>query len=858
MVDREIDDASAVSLGNGPVVVFAGPGTGKTHLLSKRVRFLVDELNISADSIVVVTFTNFAARELTQRIRSELAHRPDADSLVSRAQIGTIHAFCGSLIRQYQHINILPRRAYLSAHPTDQLLFLARHQARLGLGALFVAWTGEAEARGAPKWRRTYRDFLGEAAQTFNYISEQVLGDSDEQRSAYDRICRGEGEGCDHQLIRTYDKYRALLSDLHLCDYSALLSSAERLLDEPEVLSRIRKSIRFILVDEYQDTNPIQDRILRKCVGDAGNIFVVGDDDQAIYGFRGADVRSLTDFSRKVSGCSTVHLATNRRATEQLVETASRLISHNRARVEKKLVALRGGGAPAILVRRDEGHARAAWVAAKIAELKHSGVVARYSQYAILFRSVRASSAEYVEALNQAGIPHALGGKYDPLDIKEVRDLLEKMRAAATKTIEPAASIFDIFQSAVGGNDGLERWPEVSRRPLASVGRIIAELGSGAEHLDMPAQIELLIRHLAVTRIDREVSEEADVVQLSTVHEAKGLEFEVVFVADLLEGRFPMLLPSSARERMDRLFAVRGDSFEERLEEERRCFYVAITRARSLLFLLSGESSPSRYVEEIKALADSRLIGADEIVDSTTRLDHLKKSMAEQLDSSAISDFELCPYKFYLRHHCGFPGDQNQVDEQLAGVTRALEILHRFLIDGIRPSDEMLDRFFDLAWPKAQPESFRPREQWRLRYKTYARRRASDTESRIAAIDRPFTLSVAGWSLIGRIPLLIQRGDALEISRLSPRPIYRVDAAIQRELSIARCAEPDTEARALIHDLVEDETHRVELSAADATFERLARTVELIRSKQFVPNPSVDRCSSCSMRKICEHSHAKP
>ncbi len=396
-----------------PLEIIAGPGSGKTEVLAWRVAHLVRSGVTAPANCLVSTFANKAALELQDRIHQKLQ---DVD--VEQMPIGTIHSLCAEILRSYQSTSPLPR-GFEILDADDQLLFLYRHRADVGLGTMM---------KGRPQ------DFYAAVLRMFNLATEELV--RPEKLLAWCRAQRETAEAAAAEaaggksktkaqkaadavelwkeeaiITEAYSAYCELLRSHDMVDFAFLQRHCLDLLEtHPEVLDTLRKRYQAILVDEYQDTNAAQDKILHCLAGDGRQLTVVGDDDQSIYRFRGATVGNLLTFEQRYPGAKRILLERNFRSHDPIVTSSLSVIVNNKARFPKSLFTMRGEGSDIVLVYEHAVTEEASSIARLLASLKAAGKVRQWNDVAVLLRSVRSYSEDYVQAFTQAGIPVSVVG----------------------------------------------------------------------------------------------------------------------------------------------------------------------------------------------------------------------------------------------------------------------------------------------------------------------------------------------------------------------------------------------------------------------------------------------------------------
>lgn len=601
----------AVTATRGPVLVLAGAGTGKTKVITHRMAYLIEQ-GVEPRQILALTFTNKAAREMKeryQRLLEGVRSREETRQLFA----GTFHSFC--------------------------VLALRRYADRLGFKSNFTI-VDEGDQMGILK--KILGPTAGKNGEDANKI-KYLIG------QAKSRGIRPAQITSDDLLARVYRRYQEELKALNAVDFDDLLLLMNDLLErDPEARGALRAQYRFLMVDEYQDTNSLQFQMVRQLASDQQDVCVVGDDDQSIYSWRGAENSHILEFERHFQGARIIKLEQNYRCTPRILAAANRLIAHNARRRGKKLWADGKPGEPIRLLCAHDDEEEAAWIAQDILEARRSENV-RWEEVAILYRANHLSRPFEME-LRRLRVPYRVVGGQAFYERREVKDLLAYLQMMANPDNDPAllrsintpargigaatvetlidisrqkkTSIWRVLQgelsalapratSALVGYRDLIRdyqgrfavsadWAGIFRE-LAEACGYFAELKRTCkdqeEYQNRFENIQGLIQSLAAFREkqpdaplsefidamllnDREEEEEDDGygVTLMTLHGAKGLEFQRVYLAGLEEGLLP-------HERV---------KLEGNVEEERRLFYVGITRARRYL-TLSYCQSRKRY-----------------------------------------------------------------------------------------------------------------------------------------------------------------------------------------------------------------------------------------------------------------------
>ncbi len=803
----------------GPLLIIAGPGSGKTEVIAWRVAHLIQSGQARPDECVVTTFTNKAALELKDRIHDKL---PGVN--VELMQVSTIHAFCAELLRRYQP------GGYRILDAEGQFLFVYARRRDLGLGD-FV--------KGRPY------DFFAEVIATFNQATEELV----EPDVLLAHCEQGLGTCCEKEsdlwraraaVAEAYRRYRHLLQERRLTDFAFLQRHALDLLTErADVLAALRERCREILVDEYQDTNALQDRLLELIAGNDGHLTVVGDDDQSIYRFRGATVKNILTFPTHFPKARVVHLSQNFRSREPILDHSLRVIVHNPARYPKELFTRRGPGSDVVLIYRRTAEEEAAAVTALLQRLRQAGKIRRWSDVAVLLRSVRSYADPYVQAMAAAGIPCLVTGDatfFERDEIAQLYRLLSFLAASkpwgdiyvrqsvvglSAETCEALAQ-YDGDLRAVADDDSLcrigVRNPDDRQRLLALLRlkervlagrhrsliwvfhRLLAATGyfarcereGRAECLQNLGVLSRLVAafdehggttnfypfldYLKLLReggVDPVAVPPPDAVQVMTVHQAKGLEFPVVVVGAVMEGRFPCQGRKGRFEIPDDMKASGPPEVDDpHLVDERKLFYVAVTRARDLLILATADvvskrgGGPSRFLREmlgddLQAVADLERATIAEIESRGERT----WGPRQRHSYSQLAYFLQCPLRYKYAVVYGLASPFPDPVGFGANVHRALLELHRRVLGGQTVTEAEAAPIVAQNWlpaPGALPEREQALQAAAVQQIQVYLRRQAQAFPRIQEAEVHFSFTLGTEILIGRVDL-IRRADATSV-----------------------------------------------------------------------------------------------
>jgi len=579
-------------------LVVAGAGTGKTRTLTYRVARLV-ELGHPPSSILLLTFTRRAAAEMLRRAAILLDRRCEAVSG------GTFHSFCNTLLRRYAPaIGFSPAFTILDRADSCDLIGLLRHEVAAGRSAVRL-----------PR-KETLADLFSRAANRGEDLAEAVAREA--PHFLY----------CLDDIVQIAKRYQAAKRERHLMDYDDLLLHAAALLDEHEEVRRqVSETYRYVLVDEYQDTNGIQRAILRLLAGAHRNVTAVGDDAQSIYSFRGARFRNIMDFPSDFPGARVVYLEENYRSRQPILDVTNEIIARAAEKFPKRLFTSRGGGERPALFSAPGEAVQSAFVADRILSLhEEHGIPLR--EIAVLFRAAYLSFDLEME-LARRRIPYRKFGGFKFLETAHVKDVVAHLRilenprdvlsltralsllpgigksrsTALARLANEEGSLAPVLSALAQARRSQEAarlaalLRELREHPLPPpeiVSRIIAYYRPllEAKYDDYPRRLKDLdhletlcaryrslshfLAELALEPPEASVADIAapdgdeDYLVLSTIHSAKGLEWTAVFIIWALDGKLPL---------------CRAAESEEEMEEERRLLYVAATRAKDLLVI---------------------------------------------------------------------------------------------------------------------------------------------------------------------------------------------------------------------------------------------------------------------------------
>jgi superfamily I DNA/RNA helicase len=509
-----LDDSQrqAVMADDGHLLIVAGPGTGKTLTIVRRIAYLVNQ-GVKPENILAVTFTNRAAREMKERAESFLGR--GANNLF----IGTFHLLGLKILRQFMQDD-------------------------------FVICDREGQ---------------------INILKEILKGTKTKAQEAAQRISRIKNflEDRDEEINAVYEAYQASLVEKSALDFDDLILKPIEMFEAGSLPDNHRERFSHIIVDEYQDINPAQYRLLKLLAGDMSDVCAVGDSDQAIYAFRGADIENFLNFEKDFKGSKTIALTQNYRSTEAIVNASSGMIKNNLKRIDKNLTAVKERGDQIIIIsapdEKAEGEFIVKEIEARMGCTSHYNMYAKgttaacdgsygFSDFAVIFRT-NAQAKAIEDVFMESGIPYQVIGRKNLRQRKEIENTISYMKSITN----PSGEIGNEQEETLLSDDDL-------------------------------------------------FDPKANAVTLMTMHMAKGLEFRVVFIVGVEDGLIPYALNKNSAD----------------IEEERRLFYVGMTRAKDELFLLGSRNrflygqklsqSASPFLKEIEADLTQKVIIQDRVI----------------------------------------------------------------------------------------------------------------------------------------------------------------------------------------------------------------------------------------------------
>ena len=901
------DQFKAINHKEGNLQIIACAGSGKTDVVSRRIALLVKD-GVKPENILAFTFTEKAAEELKFRIRRHLEKLCPEHSEIGEMYIGTIHSFCFELLKdfkpEYKNFDVLDEH--------KRILFLSDYSTyyRLRLHDLNKGNTGVDYG--------IVRKFI----RSVDVLRDEMIGLADLP---------------DDEFKESYNRYDSLLKEERLLDFSCMMSNVVDLLEnDAGFYAKAREKFKFVVVDEYQDINPLQEKLINLICGESGNLCVVGDDDQSIYQWRGTNVDNILTFTMRYSGVENVSLVENFRSTEGIINSASRLIQENSSRLEKEMLpygsrTLNYQEGDIYKVFFEDMENEVDFIVKKIGDLR--GTLFRnnkgeefsldYRDMAILLRSVRTSVKHtkvneqrqtLTEVLDEHDIPYIIQGGGQLFDSPEVtlavatlayvagydynglREL-DELEDLYTRVFDDRGDVDSFIEKVENHRQSLDpdSWislqgelqliltfigitdfdfTEVQLYNVGMLSQVISDFELVRKKIKTKAFKYFLgyIRAYAEAQYEEGGNDDptlVNAVKIMTIHRAKGLEFPVVFMSNLVDGRFPtrslpfdVWIPDDLFER---------SRYEGGLEDERRLFYVAVTRSQKYLFLTGARKIPSLITEKRPSVFFDEFpedYALTEPIDDPTEREEASIEMEEPLRNfpTSYSDlryYDRCPYNYKLRFIYGFnPG----VDMALGygrNVHNILNMIHKDYKERVPTGDEIEDIIYKNFYMRYAPEAYQERFKKSVMklINKYVGRYGGDFNL-VLETEKPFEFSIGNGLISGSIDLikkLDKKGnvEGIEIVDFKNKEDKEFATDYEKQLKLYAIASLRSlglnPKKATVHHLDDGKLSEVDISSVELNRveNEIKDEIDKITDRHFPKNPEGKKCRNCDFKLIC-------
>ena len=948
------EQREAVEYGEGPVLIVAGAGTGKTRVITERIRYLIKNIKAKPNNILALTFTEKASEEMVNRVDEVMPIGYE------EPYISTFHSFCDRILRE-DGLEIGLNIAYKIINYPQQWLLVRKNLFNLNL-SYFVPLGNPTK-------------FIGALLNFFSRLQDEDVSkeeikefmdsvDTESEKDSAEKLTKERWS----ELFNAYEKYRDLKIKESVLDFGDLIYYTLKLFRErPNILKKYQAQFKYILVDEFQDTNYAQYELI-KLIAPADNLakrslMVVGDDNQSIYKFRGAAVSNILEFQENYSGCEMITLLQNYRSNQPILDAAYKLVTNNnpdtlesKLGISKELVGMKGKSPVkprAIELETLEDEVE--WTMQKILEIVASEPQYTYKDFAILARA-NSHLDPFVLGLRKYGLPYQLVGNRGLYDREEVRDILALLKVLVNPL--DAISLYRVLNIDVLNipHDEISRllssarykkthlWEVLSESTHPQIqalqkvlgdfrGRItkdtpvqiVYQLVSNINYLNPYIEMETVENQMTIKNMDlflnrvkkfeidyrnetREIPtivafidyielmiqagdnpaqaeiEDIETINLMTVHSSKGLEFPVVFMVDLISNRFPTRNRTDEIEIPEDLIKETLPAGDPHIQEERRLFYVGMTRAQKYLFLTYAknyggkrDSTPSGFLTETGIKTEQ--VDSSELLRTQTQtgLFGVGSGFREPkiiktgnfsptfLSYTQISTYLTCPLKYKFSYILNIPTPPNHALSFGSCIHNTLRDFHIQL--RFRP-ETTYDELIDIYTKNWQPLGF-INEQHRMEYFENGRKLLEDyyrknmpLKVKPLEIEKSFNIRINGIKFGGRI----DRIDPLEDGGVEIID-YKTGGAksqkdVDKDAQVAFYALGAIEAlnlkpKKLTLYYVEN-GEKITTTRTEADLENkkkeIAETLEKIRSGDFESTPGM-HCNWCDYKEICPFAY---
>jgi len=956
--DLNINQKKAVIHQTGPLLIIAGAGTGKTKVITTKIAYLIAEKLAKPEEIVALTFTEKAAAEMEERV----------DILVpygyTNIWISTFHSFGDHILRENALDAGLPPD-FRVLDESAQAIFMRDHLFEFELKHYRPLANPTKHIRALITLFSRLKDEIVSPEEFLEFAQKKI---KKEKNLENEKLL---------ELALAFDKYQALMEESGNVDYGDQVVKVIKLFRRnPKILKEYQKKFKYILVDEFQDTNYAQNELLKLLAGKL-NITVVGDDDQSIFRFRGAAVSNILDFKKHYPKSQEIVLIKNYRSTKQILDSAYKLIQHNnpdrlevKYKIDKKLKTEESG--QNIFHIHCDTYLTEADRVSQIIEDKVKKGEYRYKDFAILYRA-NDHREPFIHTLNSRGIPYKFSGGSGLYQRPEVRILTSFINSLTDFTDNlsfyhlATSEIYNVEPSELIALSSIAKRKNKYLRSLSKDKELLAELGVEEEtekkleniqdKLDKLSKIipthstgqlvyeflkdsgyisKLLkeesvrsevklqniakffdkIRDFEQTSFDKsilkfkeyldmllemgdnpelaDVEPDLDAVNLLTVHKAKGLEFEAVFLVNLADNRFPQRRRGEAIPVPEEFVKESLPEGDYHLQEERRLFYVGMTRAKKELYLTSaldyGGARPAKLSQfVIEALDEPLLAKRIHRLKPEIKIEKHQKKEKEELPESfftkdkrlnlsphQIDDYLTCPLKFKYIHILKVPILKHHAVHYGAAIHKAIANYFALRLAGREVSLEQLWQFFEESWIS---EGFitREHEEERLRAGREALRNFYEkqkTEERLPKkIEEKFAFNLvledgSVSRVNGRFDVIYEDKNFIEISDFKTSAVTEKEQADKRtkqsrQLSVYALAYKEMEGR--LPDKVSlyfiESGIKGEVSKTEKDLEKVKKEIfevsKKIRKSKFSPKPTYKQCGICAFKDICSYTETK-
>jgi ATP-dependent DNA helicase UvrD/PcrA len=945
------EQKKGVTHGSGPLLIIAGAGTGKTTVLIHRIAHLIAAKKAKPSEILALTFTDKAAQEMESRVDKLVPYGfIDIDIL-------TFHAFGDRVLREHA-IDLGLRPDYKVLSLAEQLVFFRENIFEFPL---------------------KYYKSLSDPTKNIDALIKMISRSQDEDVSPQEYLKKGKVKKFSKEQIeaaKVYKKYQELKAEKGFVDFADQVGLILKLFRKrPKILKKYQQRYKYILVDEFQDTNYAQFQLLKLLAGKKANLTVVGDDDQSIYKFRGAAISNILNFEKVYKKCKRVVLTKNYRSSQVILDTARRLIKYNdpdrleiKSGINKKLKAVTKLKNKKVEHKHfDRVSAEADWVAKTIKEKYEKGY--KYSDFAILVRA-NSDSEPFRQSLNMAGIPYQFSGGGGLYVIPEVRLCISFLKSIGDLTDSAALyhlaaspiyqldpldlqkinsfasrrnyTLHHVFAHIDSAGKEFEVLSDVTKESRATINKIIADIKyylkfakqrstgevlykflkrSGylqkltkEESLENENRLKNIARFFDKVKAFQEVANvdnvsefvkylniirdagdnpettmidpDLDAVKVLTIHKAKGLEFRVVFMIALVADKFPIRSRKDLIELPDQLLKEKLPKGEDHLQEERRLFYVGMTRAKEELYFTSSADYGGKRTRKVSPFvlealdmlkADISMISSSpkEQIELFAAVDlmvptarKLKKDEPIHLSFYQIDDYQTCPLKYKFAHVLRIPLLPNHQIIYGSALHKAAQAFNLAKLNNQKFSQKDLIDVLENSWSS---EGFISREHEEKRLASAKKalknfyNREKKSKRKIKYVEDSFSISKENIIVRGRWDRVDEeKGKTIIVDYKSSEVKTKEDADKRSkknmQLSIYALVWKEKQGKLPFGvELNFLESGLIGTSTRDEkdltkTWEKIAKVSSGIRASKYRAKPNYRACGYCPYSEICPAS----
>lgn len=894
----------------GPLLIIAGPGAGKTLVLIERVRFLIKEKAVAPNKILLTTFTLKAASELKAKLIKKIG--PEAEPV----RISNIHSFCHTILDNYSDCHDFGA-TFDVLDEGMQIMFLRNH-----LDDLEIT-------------EHKFKDIIS----FYNKCSENCIP-PDRLIEKVNKLYPNRNNFL--KICRSYKRYLELLEENRKIDFAGLQRIVLNLLEEnEEVLEDIRNNIEFILVDEYQDTNPLQDKIFELIAKPKCNICVVGDDDQSIYAFRGAEVENFIKFPEKYPNTKIVRLDTNFRSNANIIDISEEFIKNYRI-LNKTIKPDREKGNDVILLKNDDDDSEAKEIVKLIKEMKKKQIIPHYGYVTLLFRSIKHDAKKIIKELKEQGLPYTV--REDPMFLKreEIRTMLyllhyvdpnnnyegrlrrrwgrwwnnsqletefinltpetikslhqlgEDRNINSIITSEEFVEIGIFNEDDIGKISRLNKLkkevPNINQDVLFVFYEILKATGylkrllsdeneenvkklfylarlssiiNKYNYLSKEASIEDFLKFLhnlpRKLYYDEALSEDHKALKLMTIHQAKGLEFPVVFICSVIKSKFRII--GAQNETLPIPDDLLMNKAKNPKYEEGRIFYVAMTRAQDNLIISSYKNMDRNLIDYSTFITHD--IGTDKFSDVNAIISpcEVRENIKDfqNISYSSIQTYEICPALYKINHYYFFETEPTYLQKYGIILHKCLNKLHLAIGNYETINEKKIGSIIDNCWVKIYETETEDEEKKRILTKKLWEYYQINKKNikKVISTEESFSVNTKDVSVEGRIDLIMENEDGkLELLdfKVSGKKDWQLKE-VEHQLKVYRYAlneEYNFDKIAVYHFFDNEKTY---FDYNEEDLEETKQHLELIGEKIINGNFNQEKssyCTKCFFNFCCE------